>query len=72
MPAQNRFGAHQQPDPAEQAAGEPVQQDGQERPVARGEPRPGRAQLPLQDRDLVAQHQDLRVLVPVTHRQQPQ
>jgi len=50
----------------------PVQQGGQERPVGRGEPRPVRAQLPLQDRDLVAQCQDFRVLVTVAHRQQPQ
>ena len=53
------------------AAEEPVQQGGQERAVAGGEPRPGRAELPLQDRDLVAQHQDLDVLVPVACRRQP-
>jgi len=41
---------------------------GQEGPVARAEPRPGLTQLPLQDRDLVAQRQDLHVLVPVAHR----
>jgi hypothetical protein len=41
------------PHPAEVAAGEPVQHCGQERPVARGETRPGRAQLPLQDPELV-------------------
>jgi hypothetical protein len=40
--------------------------------MAGGEPRPGRAELPLQDRDLVAQHQDLGVLVKVARRQQPQ
>lgn len=59
-------------DLTEQAAGEPVQQGGQERAVAGGEPRPGRAGLPLQDRDLVAQHQDLGVLVQVACQQQPQ
>lgn len=41
-------------------------------PVCGGEPQPGRAQLPFQDRDLVAQRQDLRVVVPVTHRKKPQ
>ncbi|MGH3288285.1 MAG: hypothetical protein ACRDPD_26985 [Streptosporangiaceae bacterium] len=72
MPAQYGIGAHQQPEPAEHVPGEPTQQGGQERPVARREPRPGHAQLPLQDRDLVPQHQDLHVLVPLAHRQQPQ
>ena len=61
-----------QPDPAEQVAGEAVQQGGQERPVGRGEPRPGGAELPLQDRDLVPQDQDLHVLVPIAHREPPQ
>jgi len=72
VPAQHRVRPDQQPEPAEHIAREPVQQGGQEYPVARPEPRPDRAQLPLQDHDLVPQHQDLRVLVPVTHRQQPQ
>jgi hypothetical protein len=44
----------QQPEPAKHVPWEAVQQCGQERPVARAEPRPGRAQLPLQHRDLVA------------------
>jgi hypothetical protein len=56
----------------EHVAGEPVQQGGQERPVGGGEPRPGLTQLPFQDRDLVAQRQDLHVLVPVAHRKKPQ
>ncbi|WP_207786274.1 hypothetical protein [Micromonospora globispora] len=51
---------------------EPVQHGGQERSVAGGEPRRGLAQMSLQDRDLVAQRQDLYVLVPVAHRKQPQ
>jgi hypothetical protein len=49
-----------------------VQQRGQERPVGPAEPRPGRAQLPLQDRDLMAQHEDLYLLVPIADRKQPQ
>jgi hypothetical protein len=72
VPSQHGVGADQQPDAAEQAAGEPVQQGGQERAVAGGEPRPGRAELPLQDRELVAQHEDLSVLVQVASWQQPQ
>jgi hypothetical protein len=46
-----------------------VQHGGQEYAVAIGELRPGGAELPLQDRDLVAQHQDLGVLVQVASRQ---
>jgi hypothetical protein len=49
-----------------------VQQRRQQRPVSRGEPHPVRTELPLQDRELVAQREDLRVFVPVAHRQQPQ
>ncbi len=53
-------------------AREPVHQGDQERPVGLAEPRPGLAQLLLQDRDLVAQHEDLHLLVPAADRKQPQ
>jgi hypothetical protein len=72
VPAQHRVGPHQQPEPAKNVAWEPVQQGGQERPVAGQEPRPGVAQLTFQHRDLVAQRQYFRVLVPVAHRKKPQ
>jgi hypothetical protein len=72
MPAQHRLRPHQQPEPAKNVPWEPVQRGSQERPVARGEPRPGRTQLPLQNRDLVTHRQDLRILVLATHRKQPQ
>jgi len=72
VPAQDRFRPGQQSDPAEHVVREAVQQGGQECPVGGGEPRPVRAQLPLQDRDLVPQHQDLGALIPVAHRKQPQ
>jgi hypothetical protein len=49
-----------------------VQQGGQKRPVGGRESRPGTAQLPFQDRDLVAQRQNLDVFVPVAHRKEPQ
>jgi hypothetical protein len=71
VPAQHRVGAYQQPDPVEQAAGELVQQGSQECAVTGREPRPGPSKLPLQDRDLMGQHQDLGVLVQVAC-QQPQ
>jgi hypothetical protein len=48
-----------------------VQQGGQERPVGGGEPRQGRAELPLQDGELVAQRQDLGVFIPVAHWKEP-
>jgi hypothetical protein len=49
--------------------GESVEQSGEERPVGRGEA--GFVNLTLQDDELVAQRQDLDVLVGVAHRQQP-
>jgi hypothetical protein len=72
VPAQHRIGPHQQPEPAKNVAWEPVQQGGQERRVGQGEPRPGLTQLPLQHCYLVAQRQDLHLLVPVAHRKKPQ
>ena len=54
VPAQHRLWPDQQPELAQHVPWEPVQQGGQEHPVARAEPQPGRAQLPLQHRDLVA------------------
>lgn len=44
----------------------------QQRPVDLGEPHPVRTELPLKDRELVAQCEDLCVFVPAAHRQQPQ
>ncbi|KMS75166.1 hypothetical protein ACM01_10990 [Streptomyces viridochromogenes] len=72
MPAQHSVRAHQQPCPAQHTAREPVQQRGQEHPVTRGEPHPIPAEPAFQHRDLMTQREDLRVLVLVAHRQQPQ
>ena len=55
VPAQHRVRAHQQPQPAQHVARQPVQQRGQERPVSRVEPHPLLAQLAFQHRDLMAQ-----------------
>jgi hypothetical protein len=49
-----------------------VQLGSQEHPVAGKELRPGLVQPPLQHRDLMTQRQDLYLLVPVAHHQQPQ
>ncbi|MEU1629789.1 hypothetical protein ABZ746_31725 [Streptomyces sp. NPDC020096] len=49
--------------------GEPVQERGKESAVRRGDARP--VDLPLQDRQLVAQRQHLDVPVNLAHRKQP-
>jgi hypothetical protein len=72
VPAQHHLGTHQQPQSGKHVPWEPVQQGGQERSVARAEPRPGLAQLSLQDRYLMTQRQDLHLLIPVAHRKKPQ
>jgi hypothetical protein len=72
VPAEHGFWAHEQPDPAEHVAGEPVQQSGEEGPIRRGKPHSFALQLSLEDRDLVAEGEDLGVFGPVAHRQQPQ
>ena len=74
VPAQHRLRTHQQPHPVQHVAGESVQQGRQEGPVGGSEPDLATlaVELPFEDRDLVAQGQDLHVLGPVAHRQQPQ
>ncbi len=72
VPAQHRLRAYQQPDPTKRLHRDPVQQCREERPVAGREAWPGLAQLAFQDRDLVAQRQNLHVLVPIAHGQQAQ
>ena len=68
VPAQHRIRTHQQPHPAQHLRRQPVQQRRQERSIARGEPHSAFAELTLKHRDLMAQGEDLRVLVPVAHR----
>jgi len=72
VPAEHGIRAHHQVQSLKHVPREPVQQRRQQRPIARGEPRPVWTKLPLQDRELVAQREDLRVFVPVSHRSQPQ
>lgn len=50
---------------------ESVQQCREEGPVGGGEPWADVSELAFQNRDLVAQRQDLRVLVPVAHGPMP-
>ena len=72
VPAQHGLRAHQQLQVAQDVAGEPVQQGGEPGPVSWGEADFLAVQLPFEDRDLMAQCQDLGILVRVAHRQQPQ
>jgi hypothetical protein len=67
VPAQHRVRAYQQPHPVKRLWPQPVQQRRQQDPVRRREAHLPPAQLALQHRDLVAQDQDLGVLVPVAH-----
>jgi hypothetical protein len=48
-----------------------VEQGSKPRPVGRTEPKPMAVELTLQDRELVAQGEDLGVLVAVADRYQP-
>jgi hypothetical protein len=68
VPTQDGLGAYEQPDAAQDVAGESVQQRGEEHPIGLREPDLLAVQLPLEDGELVAEGQDLDILGPVTHR----
>lgn len=68
VPAQHRIWTHQQPHPAQHLRRQTMRQRRQERSIARGEPHPVFAELTLKHRDLMAQGEDLHILVPVAHR----
>ena len=72
MPAQHSVGSHQQPQTVQAGPGQLVQQRGQLGPIGRLEPDPLATELTVQHRQLMPQGEDLRVLVTVTARQQPQ
>jgi hypothetical protein len=72
VPAQHRIRAHDQPQPSQHVRRQPVQERREEGPVTRGEPHLLFAQLAFQHRDLMAQGEDLHILVPVIHREQPE
>jgi len=72
VPAEHGIRAHHQVQSPENLPWEPVQQRCQQSPVGRGEPDPVGAKLPLEDRELVAQHENFRIFVTVAHRQQSQ
>lgn len=70
MPAQHRVRTHEQPHTPQNRQRQPVQPSRQERPIARREPYSVTTELALEHCDLMAEGQELRVLVPVAHRQQ--
>ncbi|WP_344867147.1 hypothetical protein [Planomonospora alba] len=73
MPAQDGVRADEEPHPAQDLAGQRRRQGGEEGTVLGSESRPGiGTELPSENGDLVAQSEDLDVLVPIAHRQQPQ
>ena len=71
VPAQDRVGPHQQPQTVQGGSGQAVQQRGQPGPIGWVKPDALLAELAMQHRELVTQHEDLRVLVPSAARQQP-
>jgi hypothetical protein len=72
MPTQDGVRPNQQPQIPQAGPRQPVQQCGQPRPVGRLEPHPLPVKLPLQHHELVAEGENLCVLVAVAARQQSQ
>jgi hypothetical protein len=72
VPAQDRVGSHQQPQVLQSRPGQSVEQRSQPCSVGRLEPDSLPVELAVQHRELVPQGEDLRVLVTVTARQEPQ
>ncbi|MFJ8026109.1 hypothetical protein [Streptomyces sp. NPDC096311] len=72
VPAQHRVRTHHQPNPVQHLGGQAVRQRCQERAIAWREPNPLATEVALQHRDLMAQGEDLCVLVPIAHGQQAQ
>jgi hypothetical protein len=72
VPAQYGVGSHDQSQPVQHLSGQWLEQRGEEGRVLGCEPGFIGAELPLQDGDLVAESEDLRILVTVAHREQTQ
>jgi len=72
VPAQHGVRADQKLQAVQYGPGQRHEYSGQKRPIGVGERRPRRTQLPLQNRKLMPQDENLHVLVTITHRQQPQ
>ncbi|WP_193318953.1 hypothetical protein [Nonomuraea phyllanthi] len=73
VPAQRGARADKEPQPGQDLAGQRRQQGGEEDTVLGSESHPGvGAELPFENGDLVAEDEDLDVLVSIAHRQKPQ
>jgi hypothetical protein len=72
VPPQHGVGSHDQPQSAQGLTREGLEECGEEGTVLWCEPCSLRAELPLQDGDLVAKCKDLGVLVAVAHGEQAQ
>ncbi|MCT9929920.1 hypothetical protein N5079_06765 [Planotetraspora sp. A-T 1434] len=73
VPAQDGFRTDEEPQPAQDPAGQRRQECGEKGPVFRGESHSGvGAESPFKDADLVTQGENLDILVPISQRQQPQ
>ncbi len=72
MPAQDGVRADEEPHPTQDLAGQRRQQGGEEGTVLGGESHSGAGAEPaFENGDLAAESEDLDVLVPIAHRQQP-
>ncbi|NYF41485.1 hypothetical protein [Streptosporangium sandarakinum] len=73
VPAQDGVRANEEPQPTQDLAGRRRQQGGEESTVLGSEshPRAG-TQPPFENGELMAEGEDLDVLVPIAHRRQPQ
>ncbi|MGN9789168.1 hypothetical protein ACTMTF_47805 [Nonomuraea sp. ZG12] len=73
VPAQDRVRTNNKPQPTQDLTRQRCQERGEEGPVLEGESHPGvSAELPFKNGDLVAEGKYLDLLVPITHRHQPQ
>lgn len=72
VPAEHRVRSHQQPQPVQDIAREPMDERRDEGPVTGVEPYLLMSQSAFQHGDLMAEHQDLDLFVLISHRQEPQ
>jgi hypothetical protein len=69
VPAEHGLRADQQPDAVQHVAGKAVQQGGEEGPIGGREPDLLAVELAFENRDLMPEGEDLRVLGPVAPEQ---
>ncbi|MBO3752989.1 hypothetical protein J5X84_43680 [Streptosporangiaceae bacterium NEAU-GS5] len=73
VPAHDGIRPNGKPQPAQDVVGPRCQEGGEEGSILGRESHPGAdAELPFKNRDLVTQGENLDILVPIAHRQQPQ